>query len=492
MVTTAPKSVVSTARTVVATRSAAFWLAIVAAAYTVVMFIVVVPLSALGADESVYASQVNPRVPPLKFSAPRARGITYLIAPILHVTSSTVAMRAFLALLAGLLLVAAYWPWLRVLEQSRAVPLAALVFASLWVTLFYGADDMPNAWVAFAAVATVGWFVRYGADPQRRSLAGVTIGMAVLALLRPGDALWIAVPLVLVMLGSNRWRRWPLLAAVLVGTAGGMAQWVVEAYARFGGPIKRLHAASAEQGGLAWHPRGLLDTLRSLAGPRLCRPCSPVVHNLTHTGTALFTLWWFALALLGLAGALIAKRVGRWDELAIPTACAAALALIYLLTVNYAAPRFLLPAYGLAAIPAAFALTSAAQFRSVRVKRATIALAVLGIATNAVCQLVVLDRQTAQPDVTRYITAGMRAPRIDRPCVLSGTHTAQLAYVLGCQTLSPRKLHRFDGHATAFYVTERRAAPARFAGWHRHQLRQPSGLPPLYAFFRPSGGNAHA
>ncbi|MFF4650768.1 hypothetical protein [Streptomyces sp. NPDC001380] len=56
-------------------------LAAVAAAFTAAQLLLVVPGTGLGWDETVYVSQVDPRVPAAFFSAPRARGISWLAAP---------------------------------------------------------------------------------------------------------------------------------------------------------------------------------------------------------------------------------------------------------------------------------------------------------------------------------------------------------------------------------------------------------------------------
>ena len=114
---------------------AAALLVATAIAYAVAMIVFVAPNTPLGADESIYASQVNPRVPALVFSAPRARGITYLIAPLVHLTGSTEALRLYLALIAGALLVVAFWPWLQLVRRPRIVALAAFLFAGLWTAL---------------------------------------------------------------------------------------------------------------------------------------------------------------------------------------------------------------------------------------------------------------------------------------------------------------------------------------------------------------------
>ena len=128
--------------------------------------------------------------------------------------------------------------------------------------------------------------------------------------------------------------------------AGG-AEWVIEAYARFGGIASRLHAAGAEQGGFGLH-FALPDELRALNGPTLCRPCTVgVPGSRTRPVVA------------GAAGAGRARH--RWPpggpgQLAsalLPAVCGLCLAAQYLFMINYAAPRFLLPAYALLAIPVA-------------------------------------------------------------------------------------------------------------------------------------------
>jgi hypothetical protein len=171
------------------------WLIGVAALLVVIQFAVLVWSRGLGWDESLYIGQVNPRVPAANFSAPRARGITYLIAPAVWLTGSIPALRAYLALLGGAAIVVAYWPWLAVTSRRPAVPLAALLFSGLWITSYYTSEVIPNFWVAVAGVALAGWFVRYAAEGGRAALIGVVLSGAVVTLMRPGDAFWIALPL---------------------------------------------------------------------------------------------------------------------------------------------------------------------------------------------------------------------------------------------------------------------------------------------------------
>jgi hypothetical protein len=194
------------------------------------------------------------------------------------------------------------------------------------------------------------------------------VSMALVTLIRPGDAAYLAVPLLAASLlpgpertGPGRdgwWRRWPAAAATGLGLLAGGAEWVAEAYLRFGGVASRLRAAGAEQGGFGLH-FALLDELKALNGPTLCRPCTVGVRYPE------LDLWWFLLPVLVALAVLAARQAGRGtpapgapgpvtlETVLLPVACACCVAAQYLFMINYAAPRFLLPAYALLAVPAA-------------------------------------------------------------------------------------------------------------------------------------------
>src|SRR4051794_7305437 len=129
-------------------------LALVALAFTAVQVVFVSPRMGLGWDETVYVSQVSPHVPSAFFSAPRARGISLLVAPVTLITTSTVALRCYLAVLSGAGLFVALWAWRR-LRPTGVLALAGVLFAGLWVTQFYGPQAMPNLWVALSGLAAV-------------------------------------------------------------------------------------------------------------------------------------------------------------------------------------------------------------------------------------------------------------------------------------------------------------------------------------------------
>ncbi|MEV1020300.1 hypothetical protein [Streptomyces sp. NPDC050264] len=444
------------------------WLAIVAVLYGITQLSLVVTQlgHGLGWDESVYVSQYDPRNPAVFFSAPRSRGTSLLTAPLVAVTGSTVVLRIALAVLSSAALYAAFRVW-RPLVGARTTAFAALLFAGLWITVLSGAMAMPNLWVAFGAVATVGWFLRITGGGKSGD-AGRGRGwwpagcVAAVALFRAPDAVWLVLPLaVAALLLRERRRILPYLAAGLVA---GLAQWVVEAYIRWGGVPERLRVSSATEGDMGLH-LNLGTAWRSVNGPLLCRPCtagSPMDPGLA--------LWWLALPLLAAAAAYVAFRERRVPVTVVPVACAVALAVPYLLLIGYSAPRFLLPSYALLSLPTAVLL------RRLRRRRPLAIAAVVLAAFQLTSQFVVLNRQvdsTARTDA-RYVAAarGLRAMGLTQPCLVTGPRALPIGYAAGCASAQTRGNNRSTTH-DAFL---RRAARVPTA-----VLTPPGDRPPRYA-----------
>lgn len=253
-----------------ASRRSEYPLAAVAGAFTLAQLVLVRPGLGLGWDETVYVSQLSAHAPAAFFSAPRARGISLLVAPITSWSSSTTLLRVYLAALSGLALLLALRAW-RGLFPVRVLALAGALFASLWVTLLYGIQAMPNYWVAVGALAAAGCCLRARADrSDRAALWGLVASASLMAWMRPTDAVWVTLPLLAFLVAVRHWR---LLVALLAGLASGALEWVIEAYVSYGGLTQRLHEASAIEGGLGWHV-AVVDQLRSLGGRALCRPCT--------------------------------------------------------------------------------------------------------------------------------------------------------------------------------------------------------------------------
>ncbi|PJN05341.1 hypothetical protein CG723_45345 [Streptomyces sp. CB01635] len=372
---------------------------------------------ALGWDEAVYVSQYDPRVPAAFFSAPRSRGISFLTAPFIAVTPSVPVLRIALTLLSSAALYAAFRVW-RPVVGARATALAALLFAGLWITQISGPQAMPNLWVAFGSVAATGWFLRALIRREPRANRWLAGCVAVTALFRAPDAVWLALPLIATALFRGR-RTLPYLVG---GLATGLAQWVAEAYIRFGSVQERLHVSSATEGDMGLH-LNFDNAWASLNGPLLCRPCTATLHS---PG---LTLWWLALPALAAAALAYAVRERRLLAAALPVAVAAALAVPYLLMIDYSAPRFLLPAYALLALPVASLVTRLTSRRA-------LFLVGLIVAAQFASQASVLTEVTAATATTnqRYRAAadGLRTLGLRPPCLVSGPRALPIAYDAGC------------------------------------------------------------
>ncbi|WP_323187172.1 hypothetical protein [Streptomyces sp. NBC_00063] len=191
-----------------------------AGAFVLAQLLLVIPGTGLGWDEIVYVSQVEPGTPTAYFSAPRARGVSWLAAPAAALAGSAAhpaVLRTYLALLSGLGLLIALRAW-RGLLPPAVLGCAGLLFARLWITLYYGPRAMPNLWCALGALAATGWFLRAVAPPCRGTPAGhralLLAGAAVafVTAMRPGDGAWLTLPLTAAALLIRPWRRAPTVS----------------------------------------------------------------------------------------------------------------------------------------------------------------------------------------------------------------------------------------------------------------------------------------
>ncbi|MFD7663660.1 hypothetical protein [Streptomyces sp. NPDC059788] len=466
------------------------WPALVALAYALVQLAFVVPHThtALGWDETVYVSQSDPRTPAAYFSAPRSRGISFLVAPVLALSPSVTLLRSVLALASAAALYGAFRVWSPLLGH-RTAALAALLFAGLWTSVFNGSQVMPNLWVALCATAAVGWFLRITAQPHASWWLAGTLGCV--TLLRFPEGGWLGLPLLLTAVCVRAYR--PAVPAIVGGLGLGGAQWVAEAYDRFGGVGARLHVAKLTEGGVGighGFESGAGAALRSLNGPLLCRPCRIPLH------APALTLWWLALPLLAVAALVLARRRRRpLAVTALPLGCAASLAVPYLFLLDYSAPRFLLPAYALLAPP--IAAMAARAVRDTRRPRpgslplsrwwrpATAPVIGLLLVAQLASQLGVLTQTTAQAAVLsdRYRQAAgtLRRLGIRPPCLIAGPHAQPVGYDAGCasgdiqgnnRSLTPLDLRRRATREPTVVLTAGHGSPppplAR--DWPAHRL----------------------
>ncbi|MFK4101936.1 hypothetical protein ACI2L1_18035 [Streptomyces sp. NPDC019531] len=438
-------------------------IALVAAVFTLAQLVLVRPGMGLGWDETVYVSQVGAQAPASFFSAPRARGVSLLVAPIASWSTSTELLRVYLAVLSGLGLYLALRAW-RGLFPARVLAVGGALFTSLWITLFYGPQAMPNYWVAVGALGTVGCFLRVRRNP--RALWGVVAGAALMAWMRPTDAIWVTLPLLAVAAVNRHWRS---AVALLAGLVAGGAQWVIEAYVGYGGLAERLREASRIQGGLGRH-FAVDDQLRSLSGRTLCRPCTGPLPD------PAVMAWWCVLPLLATVALAVAVRARRTGPTLVPLVCATTAAVPYLFLIGYAAPRFLLPAYALLAIPVADALFHLATGPAARWRPLATTVLAIGLAGHLAVQYAVLER-TVRRTTDDHRDWARTAAELHRlgvrpPCLLTGHPAIPVAYYAGCASAAAGG-HNANSTTAEIVGTSRRIPAAA--------LTRPGGPPPAYA-----------
>ncbi len=462
-----------------------WWLVAVGVAFTVAQLLFVSPRMGLSWDESVYVSQVSGHAPAAWFDPARARGVPLLVAPVAWLTSSVAALRVYLAVASGLGLGLALWAW-RTLRPAWVLGLAGVLFGGLWVAQYYGPQAMPDIWSAFGGLAAVGCFLRWARDQGgvagaggaagvagaggaagKRALAGLGASVAFVTLVRPGDAVYLAAPLIVAAIVV--WRSWVPAAVIVLGLAAGGVEWVAEAYARFGGIAARLHAAAAEQDGFGLH-LALRDELRALNGPTLCRPCVIGFRDPE------LDLWWVVLPVLVAIGILAARRAGQLGTALLPAVCGLCLAAQYLFMINYAAPRFLLPAYALLAIPVADALAFAVTGVSRDLRPAMAATVTCFLVVQLFTQHLVLDHEvggtvTFHDDYSR-IAAALAARGVRPPCLIAGVQYIPIAFYAGCASAG----NPAPGEHVALLIQARQPPPSYAANWPSRRITGTSVL----------------
>jgi len=329
-----------------------WWLLAVVAGYSLTQPVLFHMRRFFSYDEAVYISQVYPGAVPIGFNAQRARGLPWLIAPVSLFSPPVVVVRYYLLAVSAVLMFVAFHAWVPMLRTRAAA--AAALFAVCWTTLFYGTEIIPNLLVAFGDIAAAGYLAQHlarGTDEdrgQRRTLVKVAVAVAFVALVRPIEATWLAAGLLVA--GFTRHPRLLVTrcAALGVGLFVGWLPWVIEAYARFGGPLARLRLAAGSIGSgfhpvTAWHQLTLTD--------------GPLVGATDTTAPLLGYLWWLVLV-IGIMFAI--GRLIRYHDrtAAVAGIAGVAAAAQYLFFTTIVEARFLLPAYGLLAVCLAAALPS--------------------------------------------------------------------------------------------------------------------------------------
>lgn len=460
-------------RQAVPARSGLLWLLGAAAAFTVAVLALNPLYQGFGWDETVYISQISKHTPAMPWAPERARGMPLLVAPVTLVTSSPTALRVYLSVLAGAALFLALLAWHR-LRSAWALALAGLVFGGLWVAQGEASLVYPNFWAAVGALAAAGLFLRgvtkIGSPRANAILLSVVVAFT--ALMRPADAVFLFVPLLLFGLTVAAWRSWPVLLAITAGLAAGLGEWLAEAYLYFGGLGARLRGTSGASSGTGLH---LLNGFR-------------VMNGRTSWAYPDILGWWAVFILLAVLGVWAVNRSRGWPHALVPAVCAASVYLLYSFP-NVVSARYLLPTYLLLAIPVAdgIAWLSASALRPRRV--AGIIVAAVFIAAELASQHLVLAKQIggreAELSSDGQVISELYHLGIHRPCIITADSKQQpfapfampVAFHIGCAyAWNIRKL-TFPTRRRAVMIESGRAHPFSYArGWPKVSLHTIYGV----------------
>ena len=460
------------------------WPIAAAAAFTLALFLFDSLRIPLFWDESVYASQISQHVP-MPWGAERARGLPLLVAPVTLLTSSVVALRVYLVVMAGIGLFLAMLAW-RGRRPDWVVALAGVVFGGLWVAQQQASLLLPSYWSAIGGLAGVGLCVRAMERGRSSPLGTVLLAATVIftALMRPADALAIFGLLLVIVLIARPWRHSVSLAvalagAIVAGLAVGIGEWVAESYLYFGGPSRRLHAASAASGG---RKLNLLNNLRIMSGGLVSsKPGFPGIHGWSHPP---LLAWWAAFGVLALIGVYAAHRYHGWLLASTPVICALGVYALYSLPVRDNT-RYLQPVWALLAVSAADAIYWLVTAPRGRLRVAAIVAASLFVAVELGTQHALLATSNAQRvadgRVQMNAVRDLRQLGVRPPCVLTSSRVAvpitlPAAYYLGCSYQWHIKSLAQAGGRRVVVLVSGGARPQPFAQyWPAHRLPKTTG-----------------
>ena len=402
-------------------RALAAWLVVGVGVVYLILQLALVPMHRRPSwDEAIYLSQVSPRAPALWFLPWRARGITLLIAPVLHLGGSLAAVRLFLVLAFSAGLVIAFWIWVSVL--GLGAPLAMALFAGGWLALDSGSEIKPNFTASLLGIAAAGFVVRRLKGDGRGALIGAAASVALMAVFRPAEAVVLTAAVSLYILLFRR-AEWRILVPLTLGLALGWLPWLIEMSIRFGGPLNALRLSSAAaQGGQAKVLHNVKGYLANTSGQRTGRPVLGVI-------------WWSWIIVMWLTAVIRAKT--RQERTAVGLCSFAVLAAIfeYFVWIGSHQARYLLPAYGIVAIPCAMGVVSLLRGRMPAKLVGTLSLVLVipwAVWLGAVVRAVERPEQGHVP-ITVPLGERVSALTAGRPCTLASTVAAPvLAYTAGC------------------------------------------------------------
>jgi hypothetical protein len=362
-----------------------------------------------GWDESIYLSQVTPEAEAMFLPAFRARGITYLVAPVTVAGGSVEHVRLFLMVVSSLAVAMTFA--LTIPLIGMAAPIAGVLLSSSWLFVFNGSAVLPNLWAAILGVAMIAFAARRLAGGRTRDLVLAAASLAAMAIIRPTEAVVVFVAIGLCLL--LWWRAsWRLTVALGIGLLLGLLPWFVEISIRFAGPLRGLRSAHTE------HHFSLADAGGNLAAYLASTDGRPAA-DVPVPGV----LWWSAVLVLTIV-AIVRSSGSRRAIVLLGTVGAVVLTVEYVAFVSAVSSRFLLPAYAFSAIPAALGLVS--LLRGGIIGRASGALVLVLVAPWIVWQAEVADRvwDEQRGSLVYFREAGLqlRTMADARPCAFMSPH----------------------------------------------------------------------
>lgn len=391
--------------------------------YFIGQVLLISPRRAVSWDEAIYLSQVTRGATALAFAPSRARGVTLLVLPIARFTTSSVAVRVWLAVGSSMMLVYAFRAWRPLL--GGAATLGAVMFAGTWLALLYGSEVMPNLWSALLATAASGYAARYAwGGKAKADLVKASVLLALMALFRPPDAAILSVVLATVIAvreeGLRRAALW-----LPGGAAVGWIPWLVEMQVRFGlatGLSDATGVSHVSTGGLATR---LFQHLGLTDGPTI----GPVPGASIPVAGA---IWWALLVVMSILAIRMASKTDRGPSL-VAAVAGAVLAAEYLVLISGLAPRFLLPAYALLSLTAAACLHCLFEAGRRRAGLVAVAIVVFLLAWQVGVAVRIGNEVEAARASDRNVGLAVSAAAGERDCALLASDSyPQIGFAAGC------------------------------------------------------------
>lgn len=380
----------------------------------------------LGADEITYIARTSVRISGVALPPVHGQGAGLLAAPVTSLTDSLLAIRIWMAVLSAVGLFLSLLCW-RGLRPMWVIAVAGLVFAGLAIAQDSGVQIYPDWWGALAVLALTALFLHAvsGTMRPRVVLPLIAIASLVIVLMRPQNIVFIMTPAIVAAVAVEGWRRPKILAAMGIGAALGLLQWVIGAYIWYGGLPTRIHQAGQEPPALRLY-FSLGTQAKVLSGPWYCVPPGGC-HGWVLPGES---VWWVAFLGVAILGACATWRTSARASTLLAGATAIWVIALYSFLVPFGAPRYILPSLALMSILAADAV--AWLVTKARWRRVSVAFAGVFLLSGLISQRFVLQHEAAAQKSERpfaSIAAQMRSEGVRPPCALG---SPSVAYYLGC------------------------------------------------------------